>query len=182
MNTFKHISQLSIIATTLITLTACEKEELDLNAALTMEYQAIEVILDPMDATGTMELELAFDGREQLAELLSGQGMSLSNLKEVRVLAAAVSISEPQEADFTALGAFSVELGRPGEDHLAIASVHDVPEQARNVDLIMSQSDLVQYFTSDEVSTRVMLDVRQPIEEQMVLKVDLRFQVVAGTN
>ena len=166
----------------LVTLTACEKDSLDLNAELTMQYQAIEVILDPMEATGQVELAVDFNGREAIEEALASNGMDLSNLRQVRVLAAKIAIVEPAAATFAPLNAFSLQLGHTGNGFQTIAATQQVDAYATELHLSMSGDDLVQYFMSDGVAIKVALDLGMPITETMKFQVDLTFRIVAGTN
>lgn len=169
---------LMVLPATLLLFTGCDKskEDLALEAELLMQYEAIELVLEPGVYEGQMEFALNFNGQE-LRDLMGRNGYSMDQLKEFRFTQANLRLETPEEQTFDILNAVELKMTTDGEGR-SIASMDPVPEQVRELSLVMADINVADLLQSEEASVRMVVNMSGELTEEVVTKALLSGKVV----
>lgn len=164
----------------LLATTGCDKEDkeaLELEAELLMQYNAIEFIVDPGSYEGAMEFTLSFNGQE-LQEMLSDNGYSMDQLREFQFTKAELSILTPEEQTFDPVDMVAMKLGLSGTGEQTIAMLDPVPDGAREVTLVLNEVNVADLLRNNEASLKLAAQMSGEITEPVLMRADLGGRVV----
>ena len=168
-----------LLPASMLLFTGCdkEKEQLALEAELLMQYEAIELTLEPGVYEGQLEFALNFNGQE-LQDLMSSNGYRMDQLKEFRFTQANLQLETPEEQTFGILNSVDLKLTIDGSDVRSIAHLDPVPDQVRALSLVMEDVNVADLLRSQQVSLRMVVNMNGELTEQVITKALLTGEVV----
>lgn len=184
MNTMKTMSRTLIAISTVALLSACQKEGLippmEVNAELNLSYDQVAFTVPVTPVAGSVALDIGFDG-QQLSDLLTANGYTLQNLKEVSITAATLHLVD-QAGSFNAFQQMEIRMEADGTPAQVLAGIQAIPANANTVQLSLSGGNLMDLFRSTGTKLRITATTTAPIAQDLPLRAAITFRVVAGTN
>ncbi len=154
-----------------------DKEALALEAELLMQYNAIELTVEPGTYDGTVEFALSFNGQE-LQDLLSRNGYSMEQLQEFQFTKAELRILTPEEQTFDVVDAVAMKLALGGTNDRTIAALDPVPDGVREALLVLNEVNVADILRNDQASLKLTANMSGELTEPVLLRADLGGRVV----
>lgn len=161
-------------------LTGCTKEdqkELAVEAELLLQYNSIELTVDPGTYNGQLELTLNFSGQE-LSDLMSSNGYTMDQLQEFNFTKADLHIMTPDQENFDLVDMAEMMLSATGLDTRSIAAINPVPEGVRDLSLTLSDVNVADLLRSPDVSLNMVTEMHGTLADTVRVRVDLGGRVV----
>lgn len=178
------MNPLTTISTPLICcallLAACtkeEKEKLQLEAEVLMQYNSVEFTVDPTGEVGEVQLALSLDG-EELSRVLSSKGYTMDQLKEFEFTSADLRIEGSEEQTYDVLQRIALELSLDGGAAVTVASKDPVPDGARALALDMATINVADIMRHQNIRMIAKMATDQAIPDTMRHALDLGGRVV----
>lgn len=147
-----------------VSCTKEDRERLNLEAELNMQYSEIPFTVDSGIPAGPISLTLSFNANE-LDAVLADNGYTLDQLREFKLTGAQVQRADTQVFVYDALDRFYLDLGQDASAFQMIAQLDPVADGLTELNLDVSETDLAGVLRSDSVQLRARLELSEPVTQ-----------------
>lgn len=101
-------------------------------------------------------------------EELANQGVGPGDIKDVRLIEFALTVTDPQGGDLSWLESMELYVEAPGVERALIASADSFPEGVASVSFDLYDVDLTPYAVSEEMTLATEVSGRRPDEDTTI--------------
>jgi hypothetical protein len=167
------------LACSAIFFTACEDDLVTLSFDMNGPVATYLLKSDDVKNSNGVPVSISTPAESTDVPELKEQGVDLSKLESAKLKELKVSIESPTTGNFSFVKEVKFYLIGKGIAETLVASKSNIDATATSVMLDLTDTELVDFIKSGEVSTRVSFTTSSGIDEDYTMKANLKYAVKA---